>query len=591
MTENGERGPTGQEGFNPREKSWSPGLLEKLTSGETLTPQEIKWRTWQLLEGTIDRKDDWTARVYREKVSSRLGELNENVNEQISSYLEIKKKPPHSSEFVDQFRKSAEEGAAVLKLFVDFGNYYEKTSSKGDALANVAFSSEILELHPVDVLQKVFSLEGFKNGENQPSLGEQVDKIVLGYAYLAVNADERRHEERDWMEASEGFKRLFPGDTVEERIKKGRDWVRKIKLGILPHVDQKYTGLKDKHLEDLTPEEQLLLDKPSVVVNRFAVSLSPSHTQLIEESLKNMAGQNQGDIISETQARIAEKLARRIFRYFGLASYYGGQLDTKIEGGTTKTEASTQGAPWADGFIDVLSTKESVLESLDKGDFVGPNTFTRQVPDKLYTNFFRLQAIKSEADLDDPREKRSLWELIWKKGLPMKDLPWNRTGDYPLRAYWMRYVSFYMEDTGILPAFKGSGWIDKPDMAMSVNFLNGVHKAIRVTVGEQTVVNGDYEKWFNDPTRKAAVEKLTKEKYEKQVRRDAKENGESISDEEARRRAENLAAGQVLKESIGMVKTKWKETIINSIKSWHGPKTPHFSKALEEAVKNSGFLK
>lgn len=577
---------------DPRERYWSSGLLEKITSRElTANPNQLKWRTWQLLEGVLDRQDDWTARIARDRIASRAEELVEAREVVLSKYLgKPKRKETVSEEFYQEFKETKDEMDAFFTLFIDFGNVYEKLAARGEGLSKAAFGSEIIQLNPTQVLEKVFNFRGFREKEGWPSIGEQIDITVRAYTFLACQSEKRKKGELEWIkykdpsedekkrELSEGFKRLFPGDDPE---KQARDWLRRLKLRVFVHSNSKLRPkIMGKTLEQLEAENPEVLeeidDKP--VFNRFSISLTTPAKDAIEESVRELASRGRsGDIIMDTQARIAEKLGRKIFYYFGLASYYGGEIDP---------EPSSEGHPWSDGFVDTLDAEARVAYNIERGYWAGLRPFRERAPQRMHTHYFKFASGKDPEDRDNRGKNKSLWYEMWKEGKWMGKLSWDRMADFSVKSYWIRYVFLYLEDIGIMPAFMGDSWIDNSDVLLKTKFWINVKKSINIVARDHLIVEGDYQGWVEE--HKEGLEKIQQELLD---RNPEGEYDEYENEEEKKKKAWSDAIKEELNAEVNALQRRWKKIIFDSVESVWKVKGRAFMAGVTDASGRAEFMK
>lgn len=600
------------EGRDPRERYWSSGLLEKITSERlTRTPEQLRWRTWKLLEGVVDRQDDWTARIMRDRMGAALEQMEEAREPDLTEYLGgVPEEVSPSEELYKEFKKMNEEANAFLTLFIDFGNFYEKMAPRSVNLSKVAFGNEILELNPETVLRPVFSLRGFKEEEGWPSIGDQIDTTIRAYTFLAAQSEERKREELDWImyqdrvkegggkeedgkdkekestrELSEGFKQLFPGEGSE---KDARDWLRRLKLKVFVLSESKLRPkIKGKTLEELEKESPEVLEEvdKEPVFNRFSTPLTIPARDAIDEAIEELASRGRsGDFLMDTQSRIAVKLGRKIFYYFGLASYFGGEISFKDSGEVDDVFA--EGHPWADGFLDTLDSEARVAYNIDRGYWPGPKPFRENAPKRMHTHYFRYANGKDPAERDNKAKNKSLWYEIWKEGKKMGVLSWDLMADYSLKSYWIRYVFLYMEDVGVMPAFMGTPWIDNPDLLLKTKFWKDVRKSISVAVREHLVVEGDYQGWVEE--HRSGLER----RRDELLGTDPEGKYEKINDKKERAHvAWKDAIKQEMEEEDNAIKRRWKNIILGSVNDWWEVKGSAFLKGVKDAYVRAGFMK
>jgi hypothetical protein len=225
-----------------------------------------------------------------------------------------------------------------------------------------------------------------------------------------------------------------------------------------------------------------------------------------------------------------------------------------------------EGAPWNDFWVEVMHPQDKVTYNKQNSYWEGPIAWANFAPERMMVDFLRMTPVKSSEFPDSKGRSKSMMELFRDGktiGEIMKDE--DHIGDWSYRAYLIRPLFLFREDTGAHPALSGELADDKNVKRRA--FWEGVEKSIHITCRDWIITNGRNEKWFED--HKSEIDAMI----------DQTGGDEGL----ARIQAED----DLLKKYILKEKNRWKAVCwLSSIEST----LPHEREAIINTAANVGFL-
>jgi len=576
-------GPEGGPGGGPTvpKGEWSPGLVEKLTSAER--PEVLRWRMWRLLENVLDEGDDWTARILKDRIHSKVTELEEQSEPSIAAFEQRPLKSADTA-MLEAYREAERETKAILKFYMEFGGNYMRSRGSGEYLSNTAISPLTVEVTP-DMMRTIFLLPGFKTEKDWPQLGTQTGDAMKAYEYIALKADPRLKDEAQYIEGTAGFLALFGSKEKAEQ------WINDLTLALWA----KDLGLEGKTFDELTPEQKDALSQRRVFINRFASKLRPERRDIIKKAIQGLISRSEDpkDLVAAKQAEIAEKLGYISSFILGQAAYYGSEVEEK----KGSYEFTLEGYPVSDAFAEIFNPQVWALDRAKSGYFAGPRSKSNRefgkilagLPVRMHVPFLRFNTIPAINTPDNKLLAKSLWEELWVDGKNIGDISWDRLPELAMRGYLLRAFLLLRKagetgPAGIALVMRGDDWRGrKVEGLLEPFYWKEVRRWIHIIVGDSLITSGQPERWRK--ARAGALEKRAKEIMSTEQATDEDGKRRRYTDDEARAEAYK----REIKEAVDAERRKWKQIILDSIKTWHSNLGKAKWDSLNEVAKDSGY--
>jgi hypothetical protein len=216
----------------------------------------------------------------------------------------------------------------------------------------------------------------------------------------------------------------------------------------------------------------------------------------------------------------------------------------------------------------------------------------------MFVDFFKYQSIKDAEDLKNKSKLTSVWSEMWQGGKLLREIPWDRMGEFSLKSYWIRYVFLYLEGTGVLPAMMGGGergWKDNFDALLKTDFWLNVRKSINIVVRDPMITRGDYGGFIEK--HKDGIEKRQEEmiaestKNIEEEKKKARAEGRKPPDKKPLDRGSALekAVDDELRDVVNTTKREWKKIVYDAALDWWKAKESPYKNKLKDVVERSGY--
>lgn len=527
--------------------------VEKITNAPN--PEQRKYWLYDQLGRIVDFNESWPAQSLREAVALRVSSKSDALLELTGEKLtpkEIEKK------------KGNKQALTIIedvdKVFDQWFSIYKQLGPSGKIFQMVF--NPLPEYMPPEFFARVYGeMPGIKENEKEwKSVSDQIDIGIRAFMYLGLQSDPRMADDLKWFREGGGFKKLFANETTE------KEWLLKLKLKTLPNEVNEVADLYQKDFDKLTDDDKARLDNIPAF-NRFADANNGGTVKATMDAVRELMceGIHKDSPVMKFQSQFALNLADKSFRMLGLAAQYGTH-PSKMENGRA-TKVVNEGAPWNDFWVEVMHPQDKVTYNRQNSYWEGPVAWANFAPERMMVDFLRMTPVRDSKFPDSKGHTQSAMELFVEGktiGQIMKDE--DHIGDWSYRAYLIRPLFLFREDTGAHPALSGELANDKN--VKSRAFWEGVEKSIHITCRDWIITNGRNEKWFED--HKSEVDAMV----------DSMAEG---NNKFARIHAED----ELLKKYILKEKNRWKAVCwLSSIETT----LPHERESIINTAANVGFL-